>query len=88
MQKSWTKHVSNEEILQIAKTQRSLWKDFRERQRKFIGHVIRKEELEQIVMTGKIQGKKVRERQRQMMLPSMVEDYMMTTNDMLHAAKD
>ena len=44
--------------------------------------------LEQIVMTGKIQGKKARGRQRQMMLPFMAEDYMMTTNDMLHAAKD
>ena len=49
--------------------------------------MIRKEELEQIVKTGKIQGKKARGRQKQMMLPSMAEDYMMTTNDMLHAAK-
>ena len=27
-------------------------------------------------------------RQRRMMLPSMAEGYMMTTNDTLHAAKD
>ena len=79
---SWTRHVSNEEILQIAKTQRTIWTDIRERQRKFIGHVIRKEELEQIVMAGKIQGKKAKGRQGQMMLPSMAEDYAMKTNDM------
>ena len=85
---SWIRHVSNEEILQIAKARRSLWTDIRERQRKFIGHVMRKEELEQILMTGKIQGKKARGRQKQMMLPSMAEDYAMKTNDMLHAAKD
>ena len=40
-------------------------------------------------MTGKrIQGKKARGMQRQMMLPYMAEDYVITTNDMLHAAKD
>ena len=39
-------------------------------------------------MTGKIEGKKARGRQRQMILPSMAEDYTMTTNDKLHAAKD
>ena len=38
-------------------------------------------------MRGKIQGKKARGRQRQMMLLSMAEDHMMTTNDMLHAKK-
>ena len=76
------------EILQIAKTQRTIWTDIRERQRKFIGHVIRKEELEQIVITGKIQGKKARGRQRQMMLTSMAEDYAMKMNDMLQAARD
>ena len=36
---SWTRHVSNEEILKIAKTQRTIWTDIREGRRKFIGHV-------------------------------------------------
>ena len=31
---SWTRHVSNEEILQIAKTQRTIWTDIRGKQRK------------------------------------------------------
>ena len=85
---SWTRHISNEEILQISKTERTIWKDIRERQRKFKGHVIRREESEQIVMTGKIQGKKTRGRQRQMMLISQAEDYTMKTNDILQAARD
>ena len=75
---SWTRHIRNEEISQMAKILMA---------KICSGPVIQKEELEQILITGKIQGKKAKGKQRQKMLPSMAEDHMMTTNGMLHAAK-
>ena len=75
---SWTRHISNEKLLQITKTKRTIWIDIREKQRKLIGHVIWKEDFEWIVKTRGIHGKKSRRTQRKMMLTFfMAEDYML-----------
>ena len=62
---SYKDRVTNEEVLRIAKVDRTLMKDIVKRQMEFIGHDIRKEELENLVVTGFIEGKEpedVRER--------------------------
>ena len=60
----WTSHTTNEEVLKKAGTERSLLRNIRSRQGKFLGHAMRKEGLEQLSLTGKIQGKRAKGRQR------------------------
>ena len=64
MRISWKDHVSNEEVLRRANTERSLIKNTRQRQLSFLGHIMRKEKIEHLVVTGKIEGKKSRGRPR------------------------
>ena len=64
MRISWTEKRSNQEVLEMANTQRSLMNTVRTRQMKFIGHVYRNEGLEHLGMTGKIEGRRSRGRQR------------------------
>ena len=61
---SWKDHVSNEEVLRRANTERSLIKNILQRQLSFLGHIMRKENIEHLVVTGKIEGKKSRGRPR------------------------
>ena len=68
---SWTEHTTNEEVLTRANAKRSLINIIRERQLKFLGHVMRKEGLENLVLTGFIEGKRSRGRQRLMFLQSL-----------------
>ena len=60
MRISWKDHISNEEVLRIANTERSLIKNIRQRQLSFLGHNMRKEKIEHLVVTGKIECKKSR----------------------------
>jgi hypothetical protein len=68
---SWTEHATNEEVLTRANAKRGLMNIIRERQLKFLGHVMRKEGLENLILTGHIEGKKSRGRQRLMFLQSL-----------------
>ena len=61
---SWTKHVSNEEILHRVGNPEHLMDIIRDRQLRFLGHVIREDGVEKLVLTGKIGGKRDRGRQR------------------------
>ena len=61
---SWTKHVSNEEILRRVGNPVRLMDVIRNRQLRFLGHVIRKDGVEKLALTGKIEGKRDRGRQR------------------------
>ena len=61
---SWTEHVTNEEVLTRAGTKRELMMTIRQRQLRFLGHVMRKNELENVVLTGKIEGTRNRGRKR------------------------
>ena len=64
MRISWTERKTNEEVLQLAGTKRSLMKAIRKRQLRFVGHINRKNELEKVVLCGKIAGRRDRGRQR------------------------
>ena len=68
---SWVEHQSNEEVLRKAKAERSLIRTIRERQMKFMGHIMRKEMLENLTLTGRIEGKRSRGRPRLTYLGSL-----------------
>ena len=57
---SWTKKVTNEEVLKRIREGRTLMKRIRKRQLEFLGHVMRKEKLENLTVTGKIEGTRSR----------------------------
>ncbi|GFR95408.1 endonuclease-reverse transcriptase [Elysia marginata] len=61
---SWKDKTTNDEVLDMANTGRSLYITFRRRQMKFTGHIYRARGIEHLAMTGKINGKKSRGRQR------------------------
>ena len=61
---SWTKHVTNEEILKRVGNPDRLMDVIRDRQLRFLGHVIRQDGVEKLALTGKIEGKRDRGRQR------------------------
>ena len=62
---------TNEEVLQLARVQRSLIETIRIRQMKFLGHISRKDGLEKLVLCGKIKGKRCRGRQRTKYIDSL-----------------
>ena len=62
---SYTKHVTNVEVLRRANTKREILNEMLNRQVKFFGHVMRKEEVENLVTTGYVEGKRARGRQRE-----------------------
>ena len=61
---SWKERKTNEEVLKLSGTSRSLMKTVRKRQMEFLGHINRKNGLEKIVLCGKIEGKRSRGRPR------------------------
>ena len=71
MKISWVNHVTNEEVLRRAGTERKIMKAIRKRQIEFLGHVMRKEGLEELMLTGRVNGKRSRERQRLTYLESL-----------------
>ena len=54
MRISWVERVTNEQVLQRAGTKRELKKTIRQRQMKFLGHVMRQEQMENLCLTGKV----------------------------------
>ena len=71
MKISWVDHVTNEEVLRRAGTERKIMKTIRKRQIEFLGHVMRKEGLEELMLTGRVNGKRSRGRQRLTYLESL-----------------
>ena len=71
---SWRDHVTNDEVLRRAQTNRTLLRTIRARQIKFLGHVIREDGLEKIFLQGMVHGKRARGRQRVKYLDSLVQD--------------
>jgi hypothetical protein len=61
---SYTKHITNEEVLNRMATTRNLIITVRRRQMSFFGHVMRNKEIENFSISGKIEGKRCRGRQR------------------------
>ena len=71
---SWRDHVTNDEVLRRAQTNRTLLRTIRARQMKFLGHVIRENGLEKICLQGMVDGKRARGRQRVKYLDSLTQD--------------
>ncbi|GFR92727.1 endonuclease-reverse transcriptase [Elysia marginata] len=57
---SWKDKKTNDEVLDMANTGRSLHITIRRRQMKFTGHIYKARGIEHLTMTGKINGKKSR----------------------------
>ena len=71
---SWTERRTNEEILQLVEEKRSLIGTIRERQKKWIGHILRSDTLLRDIIEGRMEGKRMRGRPRTMLLDWMLTE--------------
>ena len=71
---SWTEKLTNEEVLKRVGEERQLVQLLRNRQKKWIGHVLRGDGLMKEVMEGRMEGKRGRGRPRAGMLDNLIED--------------
>ena len=87
---SWVAHVTNEEVLRRVGKGRELMATVRERQLRFIGHVMREDDLEKIVITGRIEGTRARGRQRMKYMDSLMKDVreMETVGELIRTTED
>ena len=60
----WAEHKTNEEIQQMAETDREILDTIRSRQKRWLGHILRHDSLLIRTLEGQIQGKKVYARPR------------------------
>ena len=67
----WTARVTNEEVLRRVDEERTLIKEIRRRQLKFLGHILRAGELEKDCLLGRIEGRRARGAQRIKFLDSL-----------------
>ena len=70
---SWTDRVSNDVVLHRAGTKREIMKIIRQRQLRFLGHVMRSQQLENVCMTGRIEGRRGRGRPRVKLVDSLAK---------------
>ena len=61
---SWTRHVTNEEVLRLADTKRSLFQTVKQRKLSFFGHIMRHDSLQRNLLEGMVEGKRGRGRPR------------------------
>ena len=66
-------HWKNVDVLLLVNEERSLIDTIRQRQKNWIGHILRGESLLRTVLEGRIPGKKTRERPRMMLLDWMMD---------------
>ena len=64
----WIERLSNEEVLVIAGETRSLLNTIKDRQRKWIGHILRHDNMMRDMIEGRVDGKRMRGGQRTKML--------------------
>ena len=57
----------------MANETRGLIKQLRERQLRFLGHVLRRKQIEHLSLTGMIEGTRARGRQRQKYLDTLIQ---------------
>ena len=74
MKVKWTEHKTNEEVLEMVKEKRMLIKTIRERQKNWVGHVLRSDSLLRTVWEGRMEGKKVAGRPRTKLLDWMIRE--------------
>jgi len=63
MKISWTEHRSNQEVLDMVDENRSLMNTIRQRQKNWLGHVLRSESILCTVLEGRMEGTRTRGRQ-------------------------
>ena len=68
---SWRDHRRNEDVLQEVDEERKLLNVIKERQKNWIGHVLRGESLLKEVIEGRYQGTRARGRRRKAMLDDL-----------------
>ena len=61
---SWTRHLTNEEVLRLANTKRSLFQTVKQRKLSFFGHIMRHDSLQRNLLEGMVEGKRGRGRPR------------------------
>src|SRR5579872_2373160 len=61
---SYTRHITNEEVLNRMATTIIILNTVRNSQMNFFGRVMRNKEMENIIISGKIEGKRCKGRQR------------------------
>ena len=61
---SWTRRITNEEVIRIAGTKRSLLETVKKRKLSFFGHVMRHDSLQRDLLEGMVEGKRGRGRPR------------------------
>ena len=76
MKVKWTEHRTNTEVLEMVQEKRSLMNTIRQRQKKWLGHLLRGDSLVRTVMEGRMLGKKVPGRPRMTAM-----DWMMNKKD-------
>ena len=84
----WVKKVTNERVLELAGTGRSLLTTIRKRQLQFIGHTIRKNGIGKLAIEGKINGKRARGRQRLEYMKSLALATGTTVRNILRLSQD
>jgi len=68
---SWTEHRSNQEVLDMVDENSSLTNTIRQRQKNWLGHVLRSESLLCAVLEGRMEGTRTRGRQSATMIDWM-----------------
>ena len=84
------KRKTNEEVLQLVGESRSMMKSLRQRQLKFLGHIVRENEMEALCLTGKTEGTRARDRQRLTYMDglTLATGKKITIGEFLHLAQD
>ena len=70
----WTEHKTNEEVLEMVEERRSLMRTIQQRQKSWVGHILRSDSLLRTVWEGRMEGKKVAGRPRKKMLDWMISE--------------
>jgi len=71
----WTEHKTNEEVLEMYMQEtRMLIKTLRDRQKNWVGHILRSNSLLRTVWEGRMEGKKVVGRPRTKVLDSIIQE--------------
>ena len=87
---SWVRRVTNEEVLRRVGRNRELMGIVRERQMRFVGHVMRENDLERTVITGRVEGRRARGRQRTKYMDSLLGDVrdVQTVGELIRMTED
>ena len=84
----WTARRTNQQVLQMARTSRSLMTTIRKRQLRYLGHVLRGSSLEKHCLLGMIEGGRARGRQRMKLMDGVKEVTGCRTIEEIRTAED